>query len=78
MDLEISHRGPKEVLRADGFQEYEDGMDFFYSELVQLNTIIYLAEKIIDDHETCYRSEGRFIYFESIQESCHRSDQNRI
>ena len=38
---------PKGVLREDGFEEYEVGIGFFFSELVDLNTIIYLAEKIV-------------------------------
>jgi len=37
----------KKVLREGAFEEYNAGMGFFFSELVELNVIIYLAETIV-------------------------------
>lgn len=38
---------PEEALKPDALSEYKKGFGFIYGELVELNTIIYLAEKIV-------------------------------
>jgi hypothetical protein len=38
----------KDVIREDAFSEYDKGMEFFYLQLVNLNTTIFIADKIFD------------------------------
>ncbi len=45
--IDVDALGPTDVLQDGTFEEYEAGMGFFFSELVNLNTIIYLAEQIV-------------------------------
>src|SRR6266436_7758030 len=45
--MDISQLIPKDVLKDEAFEEYDAGIGFFFSTLVDLNTIIYLAEQII-------------------------------
>jgi hypothetical protein len=43
---DLHNLDPKMVLREDALEEYDAGIGFFFSELVDLNTIIFLAEQI--------------------------------
>lgn len=45
--MDISTLSAKDVLKNEGVKEYKDGMSFFYSELVELNTILYFNEQIV-------------------------------
>ena len=45
---DISRLNAKDVLEESHLQEYEERMNFFFSELVELNTIIYLTKQIIE------------------------------
>jgi AbiU2 len=47
LEMNISQLNPKDVLIEGAFEEYDAGMGFLFSDLVDLNTIIYLAEQII-------------------------------
>ncbi|SRR6266481_10077370 len=47
LEMDISQLNPKDVLEDGAFEEYDAGMGFLFSDLVDLNTIIYLAEQII-------------------------------
>ncbi len=44
LEMDISQLNPKDVLKDGAFEEYDAGMGFLFSDLVDLNTIIYLAE----------------------------------
>jgi len=44
---DLSTLDVKEILREDSLPEYEKGMNFFYSQLVHLNTTIYILDQII-------------------------------
>jgi hypothetical protein len=46
-EMDISQLNPKDVLKDGAFEEYDTGIGFLFSDLVDLNTIIYLAEQII-------------------------------
>jgi hypothetical protein len=63
---------PKDVLQADELAEYETGMSFIYSELVDLNTILYLAEKIV---EFPWNLLGRKeeVFFNTVMKCFHES-----
>jgi hypothetical protein len=44
--MNISNLSASVVLEETFLDDYKIGMDHFYSELAELNTIIYLSEKI--------------------------------
>jgi hypothetical protein len=47
LGMDISQLSAKDVLIEGAFEEYDAGMELLFSDLVDLNTIIYLAEQII-------------------------------
>lgn len=71
--IEISHLTPKEVLKDGGFDEYNAGIGFFFSELVELNTIIYLAEQIIAFPFDLFVSRDNQTFFSMVMHSFYDS-----
>jgi hypothetical protein len=41
LEMDISQLSPKDVLKDGAFEEYDAGMGFLFSDLIDLNTIIY-------------------------------------
>jgi hypothetical protein len=64
---------PKRVLRETAFEEYEKGIGFFFSELVTLNTIIYLAEKILAFRFDLFLSRDDQTFFSVVMSSFYDS-----
>jgi hypothetical protein len=63
---------PEDVLESAALAEYQRGMSFFHLELASLNTILYLAEKIIEfPWNLLGRPEENF--FNSVMKSFHES-----
>lgn len=46
MQIDFSKSEAKDILVPSSFAEYDSGMKFFYSELVHLNTNIYIIDRI--------------------------------
>jgi hypothetical protein len=71
--MDISNLSSKDVLEESGLDEYEAGMGFFYSELVELNAIIYLAEQIVDFPFELFAHPDKTIFFSVVMRSFHDS-----
>lgn len=71
--MNISNLNAKDVLEETGLNEYEAGMGFFYSELVELNTIIYLAEQIVQFPFDLFTAPDDTIFFSIVMGSFHDS-----
>lgn len=71
--MDISNLSAKDVLIESGLGEYETGMEHFYSEFVELNTIIYLAEKIVDFPFELFTHPDKTIFFTVVMRSLHDS-----
>jgi len=63
----------KDVLIDSALFDYESGMRFFYSELVELNVILYLAERIIDFPFELFSHPDKTIFFSTVMRSFHDS-----
>lgn len=63
----------KDILAEAGLGEYEKGMNFFYSELVKLNIILYLAECIINFPFNLFVFQDRTIFFTMVMQSFYDS-----
>ena len=71
--MDNSNVSAKDVLEGSGLREYETGMNFFYSELVELNTITYLAEQIIQFPFDLFTHFDNVIFFTIVMGSLHDS-----
>jgi hypothetical protein len=71
--MNISDLGPKDVLEEGAFEEYDKGIGFFFSELVQLNAILYLAEKIVNFPFDLFASRDNTIFFTIVMDSFYDS-----
>lgn len=71
--MDNSNISAKDVLKESGLREYETGMNFFYSELVELNTITYLAEQIIQFPFDLFTHSDNVIFFTIVMGSLHDS-----
>lgn len=71
--LDISQLSPKDALKNEGFEEYEAGTGFFFSELVELNTIIYLAEQIVVFPFDLFVSRDNQTFFSVVMHSFYDS-----
>lgn len=71
--IDISQLSPKDALKDGGFEEYEAGTGFFFSELVELNTIIYLAEQIVVFPFDLFVSRDNQMFFSMVMRSFYDS-----
>jgi hypothetical protein len=71
--MDISNLDAKDVLEESGLDEYRAGMNFFYSELVELNVIVYLAEQIVDFPFELFAHPDKTIFFSMVMHSFHNS-----
>ena len=71
--MDISNLSAKDVLTEASLGEYEAGMEHFYFELVELNTIIYLAEQIVDFPFELFAHPDKTIFFSVLMRSFHDS-----
>src|SRR6266480_5140676 len=71
--MNISELSPKDVLEETALEEYDDGIGFFFSELVQLNTIIYLAEQIIRFPFDLFVPRDNQLFFTMVMDSFYDS-----
>jgi hypothetical protein len=71
--MDSSHLGAKAVVAVSSLSEYESGMSFFYSELVELNVILYLAEKIVDFPFDLFSHPDKTVFFSTVMRSFHDS-----
>ena len=71
--MNISDLGPKDVLKESALEEYEEGTGFFFSELVQLNTILYLAEKIVNFPFDLFAGGDDSLFFTMVMDSFYDS-----
>ena len=71
--MDISNLNAEDILIEAGLYEYEAGMSFFYSELVELKVILYIAEKIIDFPFELFTSSDQTIFFSTVMRSFHDS-----
>lgn len=63
----------EDIIEENGLAEYKAGMEFFYSQLVELNTIIYLAEKIIEFPFEIFAPHDKTIFFSVVMRSFYDS-----
>lgn len=73
LEIDISQLNPKDVLKDGAFEEYDAGMGFFFSDLVDLNTIIYLAEQIIAFPFDLFLSRDDQTFFSVVMHSFYDS-----
>ena len=71
--MSMSELNANDVMEENGLNEYEAGMQFFYSELVDLNTILYLAEKIVQFPFDLFAHRDNTIFFDMVMRSFHDS-----
>ena len=71
--MDISNLNAKDVLEESGLDEYEAGMKFFCSELVELNIIVYLAEQMVDFPFELFAHSDKTIFFGMVMRSFHDS-----
>jgi len=71
--IDIHNLDPKDVLREGAFEEYDEGMGFFFSELVDLNIIIYLAEQIVAFPFDLFASRDNQTFFSVVMASFYDS-----
>ena len=71
--ITLSGLNPKDVLQDGAFEEYDAGMGFFFSELVDLNAIIYLAEEIVQFPLDLFIPRDSQIFFYLVMRSFHDS-----
>jgi AbiU2 len=69
LEVDISQLNPKDVLKDGAFEEYDAGMGFLFSDLVNLNTIIYLAEQIIAFPFDLFVSRDDQMFFSVVMHS---------
>jgi hypothetical protein len=62
----------EDVLQPDGLSAYETGMNFIHAELVELNTILYLAEKILE-FPWALLGRKEEIFFHMVMKTFHDS-----
>jgi len=60
---DLSELETKEILREDSLPEYEKGMNFFYSQLVHLNTTIYIIDQILKFPFKLFVEPDKMIFF---------------
>lgn len=73
LEIDISQLDPKDVLKDGAFEEYDAGIGFFFSDLVDLNTIIYLAEQIIAFPFDLFVSRDDQTFFSVVMHSFYDS-----
>src|SRR2546425_2778845 len=71
--IDVDALGPTDVLQDGTFEEYEAVMGFFFSELVNLNTIIYLAEQIVAFPFDLFASRDDQTFFSVVMASFYDS-----
>lgn len=71
--MDISNLNAKDALEEMGLDEYKTGMEFFYSELVELNVIVYLAEQIVNFPFDLFTHPDKTIFFSMVMRSFHDS-----
>lgn len=71
--IDVNNLDPKEVIREGAYDEYDAGMSFFFSELINLNTIIYLAEEIIAFPFDLFASRDDQTFFSMVMASFYDS-----
>jgi hypothetical protein len=71
--IDFKQLDQKEVLQDGAIEEYDKGMSFFFSELVDLNTIIYLAERIVEFPFDLFVSRDDQIFWSVVMASFHNS-----
>jgi hypothetical protein len=71
--IDLHNLNPKDLLNDDAFEEYDSGMGFFFSELVDLNTIIYLAEQIVAFPFDLFATRDNQTFFSMVLASFHDS-----
>ena len=71
--VDFSQLSARDVLADSGFEEYDAGTGFFFSELVELNTIIYLAEQILVFPFDLFVSRDDQTFFSMVMHSFHDS-----
>jgi hypothetical protein len=71
--MDISNLHAKDVLDESGLDEYKAGMEFFYSELVELNIIVYLAERMVEFPFELFAHPDKTIFFGMVMRSFHDS-----
>jgi hypothetical protein len=73
LEVDLSQLDPKHILKDGAFEEYDAGMSFFFSDLVDLNTIIYLAEQIIVFPFDMFLSRDDQTFFSVVMHSFYDS-----
>lgn len=71
--MKFSSLKTEDIIEENSLAEYNAGMNFFYSELVDLNTIIYLAEKIIEFPFEVFAHPDKTIFFSVTMSSFYNS-----
>lgn len=71
--MDLSSLSAQDVLEERGLDEYQAGMEFFYSELVELNVIVYLAEQIVNFPFELFAHPDKTIFFSTVMRSFHDS-----
>ena len=69
--MNLADLSAKDVLDENGLAEYEAGINFFFSELVELNTFLYLAEKIMQFPFNLFASGENTVFFSMVLKSFH-------
>ena len=71
--MNISDTSPKDILEEGAFEGYDKGIGIFFSELVQLNAILYLAEKIVNFPFDLFAGRDNTIFFTIVMDSFYDS-----
>jgi hypothetical protein len=61
--MNIRNVDSKDVLAADALPEYERGISFFFSELVELNINIYIIKQILEFPLDLFRHRSQTVFF---------------
>jgi hypothetical protein len=64
--IDFSTLGAKEVIREEAFSEYDKGMEFFYLQLVHLNTTIFIADQILKVPLRFFVAPDKTIFFNVV------------
>ena len=65
-EIDLSQFDANEVLQTEFVDEYDAGMKYFFSELVELNTILFIVAKIIEFPFDTFSSPHGNIFFTMV------------
>jgi hypothetical protein len=71
--MNFTNLNAKDVLEETRIKEYELGMNFFHSELVELNVILYLAEEIVHFPFDLFVYRDNTLFFSTVMRSFYES-----